>query len=69
MMNMLNNDMPVDTQNLMNKRCCASEYLWLIDGHLLVHPKRLIPPYNNWLTDKFGLESECWIGFGSIVIE
>ena len=69
MINRLNNDMPVDLPNLINKRSCASEYLRLIDWHFLVHPNRLIPFYKYWLTDKCGLESECWIDSGWIVIE
>ena len=69
MINMLNRNMPLDLQNLINKRCCVSGYLRLIGGHFLVHPNRLTPFHNYWLTDKCCLESVCWIGFGSIVIE
>ena len=69
MINMLNRDMPLDFQNLINKRSIASGYLWLMDGHFVVHPNRLIPFYNYWMTGQFCLESECCIGVGSIGIE
>ena len=69
MINMLNRDMPLDLQNLMNKRSIASGYPWLMDGHFVVHPNGLIAFYNYWMTGQFGLESECCIGVGSIGIE
>ena len=69
MINMLNNDMPVDLQNLINKRSIASGYLWLMDEHFVVDPNGLIPLYNYWMTGQFGLGCECCIGVGSIGIE
>ena len=69
MVNMSNNDIPVDAHNLIIKQVCVSEALRLIDWHLLIHPNTPIPSHNFWVTGKIGLESECRIGAGSIVIE
>ena len=69
MNNILRKDMPVDLQNLINKRSITSGYLWLKDGHFVVHSNRLIAFYNYWMTGQFGLGSECCIGVGSIGIE
>ena len=67
--NMPNNNIPIDAHNLIINQFCVSETLRLIDWNFLIHPNTLIPSHNFWMTGKIGLESECWIGVGSIVIE
>ena len=65
----MNTCVPVDVHKLIRNRFCVSRTLRLMVVHLLLHLNILIRSYNYWMTGELGLESEFWIGVGSIVFQ